>query len=446
MIKSKRRQSPKIIKQSYRPNESLWRTIIIVTVVFLGVLFLIGILMGFHPPQPDSPILYRITSARHTHKEYSKHQHHGFHHHSDDPSLPTIFVAMPSVNDPDCNASIISAFENAALPHRIYFGVHQQTDLDSYHDCLDISSIDCPTHPLCTLLYHVRISRVTSQAARGPTWGRYMADKHYKGETFYFITDSHTLFRKNWDNLMIEMWQQTANEYAILTHYPKGQNQMKTSVKQWETNPSGGSAYHICGTEWESSVNHMPRNANGCYAKIHDLSHPIVVPFWAAGFSFSKSHFRDVVPFDPHTQWLFHGEEFLRGTKLWTFGYDFYSPQYDIVFHRYADRGKRGKMPYTQDIGDLRDRSEKRVNYLWGLLDLRTPQVLKDEKQMELITQDIDKYGLGDKRNMDQFWEFVACDPINQNITVFKQSLWSKGGLRRVPWNPPYAEKDPVRS
>ena len=83
-------------------NESLYRSIILVTVIFLIMLFIIGMLMGFHPPQPDSPILYRISSARHTHQHYSQHQHHDWYHHSED----TIFVAMPSVNDPGNHITI----------------------------------------------------------------------------------------------------------------------------------------------------------------------------------------------------------------------------------------------------------------------------------------------------------------------------------------------------
>ena len=112
--------------------------------------------------------------------------------------------------------------------------------MDQYPDCLDFSGISCPHHAICNHLWQIRISRVTDKQAQGPTWGRYMADKHYKGETFYLITDSHTFFRKNWDDLMIEMWGQTQNEYAVITHYPKGENQMVKAVDIWENNPRKG--------------------------------------------------------------------------------------------------------------------------------------------------------------------------------------------------------------
>ena len=55
-----------------------------------------------------------------------------------------------------------------------------------------------------------------------------------------------------------------------------------------------------------------------------------------AGFSFSRSHATKRVPYDPHTAYLFHGEEFSRGARLWTHGYDFYSPSENFVLHHYG--------------------------------------------------------------------------------------------------------------
>ena len=82
-------------------------------------------LMGFHPPQPDSPILYRIQGARHTHSEYSQHQHHDFH---SEPrqmdSSPTIFVAMPSVNDPGINILHETPYHIHSAPPRIQIAMH----------------------------------------------------------------------------------------------------------------------------------------------------------------------------------------------------------------------------------------------------------------------------------------------------------------------------------
>ena len=355
----------------------------------------------------------------------------------------TIFISIASFNDPDCSSTIISAFENAANPDRIFIGIYQQINLDKYSDCLNISNINCPLHPLCHRIWQINIIRVTESQAYGPTHGRYNADKLYNNETFYMIIDSHTWFRQNWDDIILQLWYSIENDYACITHYPKPWDSMKRDMINWKKHPNGDSSilsYHICGSIYESSINKMPRNDGMCYLQIKNMSKPILVPFFAAGFSFIKSHFRINVPFDPHTKYLFHGEEFQFATRLWTNGYDLYSPQFDIIFHRYSsENAKRGVKTFTNKMFKIRDSSEKRVNYIWGLLDIRTPN---DTNKANLI--EIQKYSLGNKRRIDQYWKFAGIDPKKLKNTRFNISVYANDELIRVPWNPPYDGFDPV--
>eukprot|EP00662_Eupelagonemidae_sp_cell21_P058275 gene58275-biopygen64036 len=46
------------------------------------------------------------------------------------------------------------------------------------------------------------------------------------------------------------------------------------------------------------------------------------------------------VPFDPHLPFLFHGEEILLTVRLWTAGYDFFSPGENVLFHHYYRSGR----------------------------------------------------------------------------------------------------------
>jgi hypothetical protein len=77
---------------------------------------------------------------------------------------------------------------------------------------------------------------------------------------------------------------------------------------------------------------------------IKNPGHPIKVPFWTAGISFSTSQAIRDVPYDPYTPYLFDGEEFSTAARLWTWGYDVYAPFTDIVFHVYESRYKRNKV------------------------------------------------------------------------------------------------------
>ncbi|ETO28190.1 hypothetical protein RFI_08941, partial [Reticulomyxa filosa] len=271
----------------------------------------------------------------------------------------------------------------------------------------------------------------------------------------------------DWDDLLIRLWHSANNSHAIITHYPKGDDLMNSSLALWQTRPNEAYSYHICGTIFESfficyvffffffgidfamirmnhneqkgSINRMPRNANGCYTRVRDLSKPILVPFWGGGFAFSESKLLKEVPLDPNTPWIFHGEEFHFASRAWTHGYDFYSPPYDIMFHRYADKAKRGRMQYNVNVAAKRDASEKRINALWGLLTIRTMD-LQEQQKANLF--ELDKYPLGDKRTIQQFWKFVGINPLTFEVTVWKESVWASGGLQRVPWNAPHT--DPV--
>jgi hypothetical protein len=65
---------------------------------------------------------------------------------------------------------------------------------------------------------------------------------------------------------------------------------------------------------------------------------PQMSAFWGAGLSFSKCHAEKRVLIDSHTLWMFDGEEFLRASHLWTFGYDMYSPSRVgcVIYHNYT--------------------------------------------------------------------------------------------------------------
>lgn len=354
----------------------------------------------------------------------------------------SVFIAMPTVNDPMCAETIRSAFNQAAYPTRIFFGVHQQTDTDRYGDCVDTVLWGCkddPAQAVCNHVKNIRISRVPPNEAAGPTHGRVMADKHYQGEDYYFVTDSHSFFVQHWDTLIIDHHRSLplSGEFAILTHYPRGDDIMAAALKEKPTSSRRAATYHICGTEYERSENRIPRNANGCYARIKlDVPH-VLTGFWAGGFAFSRGALLRTVRLDPNYKWLFHGEEFHFASRAWTHGYDLYTPPFDVIFHRYAsadvpENKRRHSPPLPANHGHLKDLAEKRLNALWGLLDTRTPHV--DRATRELVTRDLDQYGLGNKRTLDQFWQFLGIDPLEMTITVFPISKLESGGLTRVPW------------
>ena len=54
------------------------------------------------------------------------------------------------------------------------------------------------------------------------------------------------------------------------------------------------------------------------FSAIKDM--PQLQPFWAAGFSFSRGHFKVQVPYDAYQPMVFQGEEIAIGIRGFTYG------------------------------------------------------------------------------------------------------------------------------
>jgi len=65
---------------------------------------------------------------------------------------------------------------------------------------------------------------------------------------------------------------------------------------------------------------------------------PRYAPFVAAGFFFCSGNFLHEVPFDPLLPWIFMGEEISMSARLWTAGYDIFSPTINVLNHYYVRR------------------------------------------------------------------------------------------------------------
>ena len=91
-----------------------------------------------------------------------------------------------------------------------------------------------------------------------------------------------------------------------------------------------------------------------CQAKAAaNLEKPILAPLWAAGMSFSRCHAERDVPNDINLRHIFTGEEFGRGVRLWTHGYDFYSITRPIIGVYYGG-AKGGKGGWVNDATEMK--------------------------------------------------------------------------------------------
>jgi hypothetical protein len=79
------------------------------------------------------------------------------------------------------------------------------------------------------------------------------------------------------------------------------------------------------------------------YFVAHSGTHPNLLPpnthKTPCAHYYSLDFLREV-PFDPFLPWIFMGEEIIMSTRLWTAGYDIFSPSRSVVGHIYVRRHK----------------------------------------------------------------------------------------------------------
>jgi UDP-GlcNAc:polypeptide alpha-N-acetylglucosaminyltransferase len=131
---------------------------------------------------------------------------------------------------------------------------------------------------------------------------------------------------------------------------------------------------------------------------------PYQTPYVAAGFIFANSSFLNELPFDPYLPNLFVGEEILLSIRFWTNGWDIYSPNTNIVFHKYTRKDE----PHVWDDNKFDDRDAfAKVKNIIGLSNENIPEVVN--KQIEI-------YGLGNVRKLEEYYKFANIDIKNKKV------------------------------
>ena len=159
---------------------------------------------------------------------------------------------------------------------------------------------------------------------------RYFGAKFYRGEQYYLQIDSHSEFTKDWDQKLIKMVKDAPAEKPVISTYPPG------AQENWQDT----TGLRLCDSEFASAQIEW-QIIRLCSPLAFDKTTPKVpkyAPFIAAGFFFAPATCLYDVPFDPFLPWIFMGEEISMSARLWTSGYDIFSPTINVLNHYYVRR------------------------------------------------------------------------------------------------------------
>lgn len=307
-----------------------------------------------------------------------------------------------------------SLFENAADPSKITVALVEQNDandkfcVEEYcakygHQTIRRRNIregvvEIVTLPLeraeCPYFEQIRVAAFHHLSAKGPNFARSMTRKLLGNEDYCMQIDAHTSFVKDWDVKLKQDWMATNNEFAVLSTIPAPKTQMHDFLE----GDNVGMVPRQCKLTYRE--NGIPDFAMTSDAMVQNIPKPLLSHAWSAAFSFAKCHLEESVPYDPFIQYAMPIEQFSKYARMWTRGYDVYTPTQNIVFHDYETQtnGHGNNEWFKHQRNRFRQLSIDRVMNVIQLTD---------SADMSINTQsNLGIYGLGKRRTMEQLLSF----------------------------------------
>jgi hypothetical protein len=288
--------------------------------------------------------------------------------------LPKIFVQIASYRDPECEPTIRDLYAKAKHPERINVALCWQYKAFTDDSLLKLGN-DFP---------NVTIDAVPYYESKGVSWARTRLQKKYAGEDYTLMIDSHMRFVQDWDELMIEELRACPSEKPVLSNRPSGY-----------TPPDNVNLVVYAGVLKSSTFDKdgVVRVVGHRLGK--EVSKPLVGAFVAAGYIFTLGKFINEIPYDPYH--YFETEEITLSARIWTNGWDIFSPSKNFLYHRFFKN-----LPYeiwnfhwndNPEWEALTNSSIDRYRHIFGMSLAANPYALID----------IAKYSLGTKRSLAEY-------------------------------------------
>lgn len=302
---------------------------------------------------------------------------------------PRIFVQIASYRDPECQWTVKDLFEKAKNPDRVFVGICWQHDPEEDQDYFRVSTRPAQVR---TALFHWKESQ-------GVCWARHQTQSLWEGEEYTLMIDSHMRFEFDWDDRLIEDLAMCRSPKAVLSNYPAAFTpphnlEVGTKPTIQRPHPYDDGDIRFRG----DNLDHFPPR-------------PLRGAFIAAGFFFAKSEVIKEVPYDPYL--YFNQEELSLAVRLFTHGWDVYSMRQVLIYHLYITDPATKKRPLhwedNKKWGEMQLTARKRMDHLMGYTFSDDP----------LVTRDLDKYGLGTVRGIEEFAAFCGVDFKTRHISEY---------------------------
>ena len=303
--------------------------------------------------------------------------------------MDRIFVQIAGYRDPQCGPTIRDLLSKAQHPERLRFGICLQWNSDNPEEEILCGPSSLPDEPLIT------VDAVNAQASRGTCWARARCQQLWRGEEFTLQIDSHMRAEQHWDSSLLACWQKTGNTKAIISCYPNA----------FSLDELGEACHYkramlpIMGAKEFDSNGILRLHGISQFAIPDQLPEaPPPSAFISAGMLFGPANLIEAAPYDPDL--YFYGEETTYAARLWTAGFDLYSPDRLLLYHLYKTTGHA--MPtHWADHSDWNALDRASIARATGLL----------RGQLDLA-----QHGLGSARSLADYQEWAGVDFTKKTI------------------------------
>lgn len=245
-----------------------------------------------------------------------------------------IFISIASYQDSFLANTILSAYEAAKYKDALVFGVLDQSD--TVLQGLPFSN-------------QIRYMHLNPLHARGPSWARSVIQSFVSDEDYFLQIDSHTLFRRGWDEFLVGYWERLKEYHAkpIISNYPRGfrPRQEQSGKLGFDLERPNFNGVYPMRVKSEDEF-----KEDCCFAQ-HCLPHDRAVPehgyLLGAGFVFCSTEWVHEVPYDRFL--YFHGEEQAMMLRSFTRGYSVFHVPDVPIFHKYNDEENKDDRPLHWD-------------------------------------------------------------------------------------------------
>jgi len=302
----------------------------------------------------------------------------------------TIFVAIASYLDYEIRHTILDCIRNADNPDNLRFSLCLQygDDTKTGKNCID-DLLD---------FYKIEAVKFHYTESKGGCWARNLAQLKYCGEKYSLQVDSHTRFIQGWDTILIKDYEELkAKGYNPLLSFlpPPYHRNDETGVDHSYRHFTDLDRMNIPKIA-SISAEYWP-NYGGYENEINIGFKPKSIILLYGGFIFADGKW--VVDVEQDPEHYYTGEEFALAIRSYTHGYDIYTPSQIVAWHR-----THNSVPKKHYNTAPKEEANRRH------------RIAIEKLRILIEGGDLGKYGLGNKRTLEQYGEYAGIDFKNKKL------------------------------